>query len=161
MEFINGQNILEILSFMISKTWLLFLLGALHLLIIEHKIIYEFLRTKKRDYKMLKPLLYRMSYLILGLLLIYGSWTLSNLFTSLLVPSHFPVPDISTVDGTGLWSMLKYQSGSAGLIGVIFIVFGGFAVLLSAGGRWLVNLGKFFITCSVIYFVLTVFAMYG
>lgn len=161
MSYINGQNWVELLNVVVSKAWLFLLLGVLHLVFIERKLIFTWLKSKEKKARQLWPLAQRSGYLLLGLLVIHGSWTIVTFFSGLLFAPTLPAPDLSSLQADTLWAMLKLQSGNSGLISTIIIVLAGFALLLSAGGRWLVNLAKLLVTISVFYLVLTAFVLYA
>lgn len=161
MEYINGQNLTEIVSHIVSKTWLFFLLGLIYLLVLEHKVIFQFFRTREKNFKILHPLARKSLYLGLGLVLIYGSWTITNYLSGILIPSALSAPNLVVTQGTGFWAFLKYQSGFSGLISTALMIFAGISLLLSAGGRWLVNLAKLFATVSILYLTLTAFVMFA
>lgn len=151
------ENILVITSHLLSSTWLFVLLGLGHMIIIENKSILAF--TKQKKIKLLLPLLKRGSYLIMGLVLIFLSFAIVNSILSTLVPES--IQEIDYGQAKDFWTTWKYQTQYAGLFSVIGLTIAGISFILSAGGKWLVNLGKLFITITVLYLFFSVLIGYA
>ena len=139
------------------------LIGVIHILIIEHKSIIKFIKgrtLKKKNIKQLLPIANRSSYLVLGLLVIWLSYAIVNNILSISA-FHVDVPEIDYSNGqiNDFWSFVKYKSDHAGLIAVMGVLASGICLILSGGGRWLVNLAKLFFTLSVLYIVLTILVL--
>lgn len=151
------ENIIIIINHLLSNTWLFIVLGIGHMIIIENKNILAFANQKK--IKLLLPLLKRGSYLIIGLVLIFLSFAIVNSILSTLVPES--MQEIDYGQAKDFWTTLKYQTQYTGIFSVIGFIIAGISLILSAGGRWLVNLGKLFITLTVLYLFFSVLIGYA
>ncbi len=151
------ENILIIMNHVLSNVWLFVLLGLIHMAITEHKSILAFVKQKK--IKLLLPLLKRGSYLIIGLILIFLSFSIVNSILSVLIPES--TKEIDYGQAKDFWTTLKYQTQYAGLISVIGFIIAGISLVLSAGGKWLVNLAKLFVTLTVLYLFFSVLIGYA
>lgn len=152
------ENIIVIINHLFSSTWLfIILLGLGHMIIIENKSILAF--TKQKKIKLLLPLLKRGSYIIMGLILIFYSFVIVKTILSVLVPES--MQEIDYGQAKDFWTTWKYQTQYAGLFSVIGFIIAGISLILSAGGKWLVNLGKLFITLTVLYLFFSVLIGYA
>lgn len=155
------ENIIEIVNHLLSSTWLFIIIGLIHIAIIEHELIFRFIKEKSKNIKELTPILKRGVYIILGVLLVLSSYSIVNFLVNIIVPSSFPEPNYSNIQVSNFWSSVKYQSQYAGLIAVIGFVVAGISLIFSGGGKWLVNLSKLFITLSILYLVFVAFVAYA
>jgi hypothetical protein len=151
------ENILVITNHLLSSTWIFVLLGIGHMIIIENKSILAFAKQKK--IKLLVPLLKRGSYLIMGLILIFLSFAIVNTILSALVPES--MQEIDYGEAKDFWTTWKYQTQYAGLFSVIGFIIAGISLILSAGGKWLVNLTKLFVSLTVLYLFFSVLIGYA
>ena len=138
------------------------LIGVIHILIIEHKSIIKFIKggsLKKKNIKQLLPIANRSGYLVLGLLVVWLSFAIVNQLFSMSANIITPDIDYNSGQVNDFWSFVKYKSDHAGLIAVMGVLASGICLILSGGGRWLVNLAKLFFTLSVLYIVLTILVL--
>lgn len=156
------ENIMLMMNLILSNLWMVVFFGILHMLLIESKTIFHFIKAEKRKIRQLEPLLKRSTYIILGILIIMGSYVLVNFIISTFLPSSsFPEIDYSAIQVHDFFSAVKYWSSYAGLFAVIGFIVSGICLTLSAGGRWLVNLSKLFATLSVLYLFFTFIVVYA
>lgn len=153
------ENILIVVNNLLSHTWLIILFGLIHLAFIERKGIYESIKQKK--IKPLLPLGKKTFYPICGLLIILLSFAIVSSLLTYLMPESISIPDYSTMEAKDFWTTLKYQTQYSGLFGVIGFIIAGISLILSAGGKWLVNIAKLFITLSVLYLFFSVLIVVG
>lgn len=152
------ENILIIVNQLLANTWLIVLLGLIHIKIIEANNIWQFYKQKK--WILLLPAAKRCLYLILGLILIFSSFSLVDSLIKLFVPgSMLAMNDNMQVEG--LRAYIKDQAEYVGIFAVIGFIFSGIALTLSGGGRWLVNLSKLFATITVLYLFIGVLIRYA
>ncbi len=131
------------------------------MLFIESKTIFHFIRAEKREIGQLKPLLERSAYIALGVLIIIESYVIVNFILSTFFSSPLlPQVDYSTLPIDGFFSAVKHWSSYIGIFAVMGFVASGFSLILSAGGRWLVNLSKLFATLSVLYIFFSAIVVY-
>ncbi len=153
------ENMLLVLDKMLSNIPLFILLGLFNLIIIENKTILEAIKQKKL--KLLLPILKRTKYIVSGLILIVFSFTLVTMLFDALLPVISTIPYYEGIEPKGFWSTWKYHTPYVGLISVIGVNMAGMALLLSAGGKWLLNLAKLLLTITILYFVISMFVAYA
>ena len=129
-------------------------MGVTHIVIVEAKSIFKAVKEKK--IKLLLPLAKRALYPALGLALVLMSFAIVNTILASIVPESISIPDHSSIQVKDFWTTMKSQTEFAGLFSTIGFVIAGISLILSAGGRWLVNLAKFFVTISVFYLFFSV-----
>ena len=155
------ENIIEITNHLLSNTWLFIVIGIIHILIIEHEIVLQFIKQKSKNFKQLIPIFKRSGYIVLGVLFILLSYSIVNFLIDIIIPSSLPKIDYSNIQVNNFWSFVKYQSQYAGLVAVIGFIISGISLILSGGGKWLVNMSKLFITLSILYLIFTTFVAFS
>lgn len=159
------ENIIHVIQVILSNVWTVVFFGILHLLIIERKTIFLFtkkvIKRENREIKELSPLLKSFSYIALGVLIVMGSYfivssILTTFFFSLSLPENS-----SGIPVTDFWSAVKHYADYTGLFAVIGFIASGISLILSAGGRWLVNLSKLFATLSILYIFFSAIVTYA
>lgn len=150
-----------ILNHLLSHLWLFVFMGIVHILIIEHRVIFYFVREKSKKITQLMPIFYRLPYIFLGLLLIFFSYAIVNYSIFILIPDSIPTVDYSNLPVNDFWSFVKHQEQYGGMIFVIGLYMAGISLILSGGGRWLVNLSKLLITLSYVCLVFLAFVVYS
>lgn len=149
----NRENAIIFLNNFMSNLWLLIAVGIIVALICERKTIGTLLKKKTRkDWrKNLSPFFVRLGYILGGLVLVLGSFSIVNTVIDMLNPTVEMTT--ATID-EGSWSfltMLKGQTPQTGLIGVMMVMLGGSSLILSAGTKWLVTTAKLILTITAFY----------
>jgi len=156
------ENIVELTNHILSTFWSLVLIGAIHIIISELRIIISVIKKGRIALVELKPFGHKILYMLLGIVLILTSFALVNyLVNTFFVLDIWKTANFESMNTDSFWSMMKYQSQFAGLFATLGIIAAGICLVLSAGGRWLVNLSKLFITSSIIYLVVSFYSMYA
>lgn len=153
------ENILTIINHALTSTWIIGLMGIIHIIVIENKNILKSIKQKK--IKLLVPLLKRGGYLVLGIALILTSFTIVNTLLDIFIPNEFANIDQTNIQTQGFWATWKHYSDFSGLVAVIGLIIAGESLILSAGNKWLVNLAKLTVTITVLYLFVSVFVAYA
>lgn len=153
------ENLYAIINQLLSNLWLFVLFGLIYILILEKESVLAFIKNKK--IKLLYPLLKRAVYPLVGGALILYSFVIVSSILNLLTPESLPQIDHSNVVPGGFWATFKYQTQFTGIFSVIGLILAGISLILSAGGKWLVNLSKSFITLTVLYLFASVLVGYA
>lgn len=140
----------ELVAILLRNAWYFMILGALLAMVIEHESVWNLYeqvgKPKAKLWDTMHPLLIRLSYNAVGILIVSGSYTVVNLLFDWFQPSK-----VSLISGGGI--------SEAFLISFALMIMSGYALSLSAGTRWLVFLSKLLATLSVVtaigYMVLT------
>ena len=124
-------------------------LGILYILVLEFKTVVKIFKNKKNiTYKKLLaisfPILKRLAYLLGGIVLFFMGFMYIRFLDSFLGSS---VTTAYTEIGNRI---LTYS----GVFGVLAFQFAGIVLILSAGGRWMVNLAKLIVTLTTAYLVI-------
>lgn len=139
------QNLMTALNQMLTYTWWIVFIGVLVALWTERKLLMEVFKknsSKNPWFKMLIPLWKRLVYILGGLALVFLSFALVN---TLLDYFHnlFLAGDAVMVENaqpSAFFSWLLKDGPYMGFYGVFLITISGYALILSAGRKWLKNL---------------------
>lgn len=143
------ENIITIINQVLSNLWIFVLIGITYGAVLEYKLLLEF--YQKRKAKILKPLLHRLSYLALGIILVLLAFAIVNSILSIIVPSVMPMVKVSNIPPNSFLGSIKSQKEYIGLFSVIGLIMAGISLIISAGGKWMVTLAKLLATLSIIY----------
>lgn len=150
---------LVIINNVLAYIWPITIVGLIHIIVLEAKILLKVLKQKKL--KLLMPIAKRVMYPVLGLILIFFSFSIVNSIIDIITPSSMAEPDYYNLETKDFWTTWKYQTQYAGVVSVVGFIIAGISLILSAGGRWLVNLAKLFVTLTILYLVFSVFVAYA
>lgn len=153
------ENMLVIINNVLAYIWPITIVGLIHIMILEAKILFKALKQKK--IKLLAPIAKRVMYPVLGLFLIFFSFLIVNSIIDIITPASMAEPNYDNLETKDFWTTWKYQTQYAGVISVVGFLIAGISLILSAGGRWLVNLAKLFVTLTVLYLFFSVFVAYA
>lgn len=156
------ENILMIVNQILSYLWLFIVIGLVHVIYIERQLIGNFFKEKHKTFKQLFPFVNRLSYILAGVIMVLLSFSIVNSILVMMVPDSIAGSvDFNSIQVTDFWSSLKSQSQFVGLVTVIGFTLSGLSLIMSGGGRWLVNLSKLLLTASFLYMISMVFIAYS
>lgn len=146
----------EILNRLLASWWLALLIGLIHLAIRERAALHVMqtglLKNHWVDYQSAKKkLLTALAYLVGGTLLMLTGWELSVDFMK-LAAGLIHIPTQLTSIHTSVNIARQWLSVSAYLL-ANSLVMSGLLLVMSAGGRWLVNTAKFLVTFATLVVV--------
>jgi len=146
-----SENFVNWFQQILSVIPALALLGIMHLAFIERELIFvglkKFQGKNKQRIKDFRPILDRLAYIILGIVITYSSYIIIFVLDIIFVPGGI----ISKNGEIGI---------IAGTVPILLWMACGVSLMLSAGGRWLVNLAKLFITLAIVVFFVAAYWSY-
>jgi len=165
------ETVLRLISLQIFYLNYYVLAGIIYILILEHKTVIEIIRDRKKIFgskkkillkKYLPIFLKRLCYLLGGILLFlsgfYIVYFIQKSFWEQLSPTFVDsIPD-DYVRYTEKGNLFAIRSG---VIAVATIQLAGIALILSAGGKWLVNTAKAITLLTIVCLLVVVVAVIG
>lgn len=161
MEQNMGTGITQLINFILSNIWIVVLIGIVHILFTERNFVLSYFKNKKYQKEQLNKIWHRGWYLFGGIALSLLAFSIVYTITYIFISSGLPHTDLSTLRPGDFWATMKYQSQFAGLYTVAGIIAAGYCLILSAGGKWLVNTAKLLVTVSLLYLFFSIFVMYA
>lgn len=145
-----AQSTTEIINTLVARSWLLALAALAIVLVSQRESVMSFAHAKQKTFKLAKPILEPFKYTGLGLLLVYGAYTVTSLVTTLI----FPRLESATEVSEGVLATLKFHASYSGLMFTFMIVLAGLFMIPSVGNKWMIGVSKVLLTIAFIYMVL-------
>lgn len=163
-DFFMRENFLEIVNQLLSYVWLVAIAGILVAAWTERKLLLEIFHKKtatKPWYKSIQPFAKRLIYVVVGFLLVMLSFTLVNQLLDVLVTKLAPkdLPPMQNPElASAFFKWLLQDKTYLGMYAVAMIIFAGYALMLSAGRKWLKNTAGIMLIATFLLVLIMVIA---
>src|SRR5690606_7794252 len=151
MEYSNAQllaqSATEVLNALVSRSWLLVLVAVAIVMVSQRQSVMAFAEARHKSFKLARPMLDPLKYTGIGLLLVYGAYSITKIVTALA----FPRLESATEVSEGLLSTLKFHASYSGLVFTFLVVLAGLFLIPSTGNKWMVGVSKVLLTFAVLY----------
>jgi len=150
-----AEAVTQVINILTSRAWLLVLLGLMIVGVQQRQGVMAFAHARHKSFKLAQPVLEKLKYLGIGVLLVYGAYAIVNLLTRFMIPDGMTgqIELQAELQRGTLLGILKFYAGFTGLVLTFLIVLSGLFLIPSAGNKWMVTVSKTLLTLAVLYLV--------